>query len=119
MAAVGITYVDGEVSGPSASVQVRFLVDSGAQYTLLAEKDWKAIGIQAKRSQKFSLADGTLIERRVSECRIHLPQGDGHTPVILGEPGDQPLLGVVTLEELGLIFNPFKRELQPMNALLI
>ena len=116
---MGITHIEGEVSGPAGSVPVRFLVDSGAQYTLLAEKDWKAIGIQAKRTQRFSLADGTLIERRVSECRISLPQGEGHTPVILGETGDQPLLGVVTLEELGLIFNPFKRELQPMNALLI
>jgi hypothetical protein len=41
-----------------------------------------------------------------------------HTPVILGEQGDQPLLGVVTLEILGLILNPFSRELQPMRMLL-
>jgi hypothetical protein len=46
----------------------------------------------------FALADGTLIDRDVSECHITLPQGDGHTPVILGEAGDEALLGVVTLE---------------------
>ena len=34
-----------------------------------------------------------------------LPQGDGHTPVILGEPGDEALLGAVTLEILGLVLN--------------
>jgi len=36
----------------------------------------------------------------------------GHTPVILGEEDDEALLGVVTLEILGLVFNPFKRTLR-------
>jgi predicted aspartyl protease len=66
----------------------------------------------------FTLADGTKISRKVSECFISLPQGEGHTPVILGEDGDEPLLGVVTLEILGLIFNPFNRTLQPMRSML-
>ena len=61
-----------------------------------------------------------MVRRRVSECYIVLPQGEGHTPVILGEPGDdEALLGVVTLEILGLVFNPFNRTLQPMRLLLI
>ncbi len=66
----------------------------------------------------FSLADGTIIERNVSECHISLSQGEGHTPVILGEPGDKALQGVVTLEILGLVLNPFNRTLQPMRMLL-
>ena len=41
-----------------------------------------------------------------------------HTPVVLGEPGDEALLGVVTLEILGLVLNPFSRTLQPMRMLL-
>jgi hypothetical protein len=44
--------------------------------------------------------------------------GDGHSPVISGEPGDEALLGVVTLENLGLVFNPFNRTLQPMQLIL-
>jgi hypothetical protein len=63
-------------------------------------------------------ADDTPIERQASECDILLPQGEGHTPVILGEGDDQALLGVVTLEILGLVFNPFFRTLQPMKGLL-
>jgi len=35
--------------------------------------------------------------------------------VVLGENGDHALLGVVTLEILGLVFNPFDRTLQPMR----
>src|SRR5438445_9093108 len=53
-----------------------------------------------------------LLLSAVSDCHIALPEGEGHTPVILGEPGDEALLGVVTLENLGLIFHPFKRTLE-------
>jgi hypothetical protein len=71
------------------------------------------------RSQAFNLADGTRIDRAISECLVELPAiaGEtprGHSPVILGEPGDVALLGVVTLENLGLVFNPFDRSLRPM-----
>ena len=43
---------------------------------------------------------------------------EGHPPVILGEPGDEALLGAVTLEILGPAFNPFSGTLQPMRMLL-
>jgi len=107
------------IGSTGKEAEVRFLVDSGATYTLLPEKAWKAIELAPKRKVAFTLADGTAVERNVSECFIKLPQGEGHTPVILGEPGDEALLGVVTLEILGLILNPFTRELQPMRMLLV
>jgi predicted aspartyl protease len=64
------------------------------------------------------MADGSPLVRGVSECEIEPPQGRAHTPVILGEAGDEALLGVVTLEILGLVLNPFSRQLQPMRMLL-
>ena len=66
----------------------------------------------------FTLADATTVTRRISTCFLVLPQGEDYTPVILGEPGDEALLGVVTLEILGLVFNPFNRTLQPMRMML-
>lgn len=117
---LGVTFIEGVVTGPAGKqATVRFLVDSGATYTLLPHKDWKAIGLLPKRSVTFTLADGTTVDRKVSECHISLPQGEGHTPVILGEPGDEPLLGAVTLEILGLVLNPFNRTLRPMRMLLV
>ena len=116
---MGLTYIDGVVTGPTRKqATVRFLVDSGATYTLLAEPDWRAIELTPTRSVTFTLADGTQIARQVSECHLALPQGEAHTPVILGEAGDEALLGVVTLEILGLVLNPFTRTLQPMRMLL-
>jgi clan AA aspartic protease len=115
---MGITYIEGTVSGQNGrSERVRFLVDSGASYTLLPDSTWRALKLEPQRTMAFSLADGTIVERKISECFIELPEGKCHTPVVLGERGDdQPLLGVVTLEELGLVFDPFRRELRTMLA---
>ncbi len=116
---MGITYVDGQVKGSSGKQEnVKFLVDSGATYSLLPKAVWETIGLKPKRKMPFTLTDGTTVERAISEAFITFPQGEAHTPVILGEEGDEALLGVVTLEILGLVFNPFNRTLHPMRMLL-
>lgn len=114
-----ITFITGIVKGPGGEAEVRFIVDSGATYSLLPEDVWKKIGLEPKRYMDFTLADGTTIRRGISECYLMIKEGEAHTPVILGEKDDEALLGVVTLEIMGLIFNPFKRTLQPMKAVLI
>lgn len=118
---MGLVYIEGKVRGPTGKQQeVRFLVDSGATYSLLPEPIWRAIELEPRREYRFTLADGCVVTRKVSECFIILPQGEGHTPVILGEPGDdEALLGVVTLEILGLVLDPFQRTLEPMRMLLV
>lgn len=98
---MGVMHIEGVVTGPTGKRStVRLLVDSGATYTLLPYEDWRAIELTPKRSVTFTLADGTTVERKVSECHIALSQGEGHTPVILG-----------------LVLNPFTRSLQPMRML--
>ena len=117
---MGLAFIEGTVTGPTGRQrQVSFLVDSGALYSLLPSEVWQSLGLSPKRVVAFSLADGTRIERHVSECHVALAGQDGHTPVVLGEPGDnQALLGAVTLENLGLMLDPFKRILQPMQMRL-
>lgn len=118
---VGVTYVDGQATGPAGeTLPVRFLVDSGARYTLLPHDVWSRLGIVPKRTERFELADGTIIRRAMSECHVAFSWGDGHTPVILGEPGDDvALLGSVTLEEFGLVLDPLRRSLKKSRALLL
>jgi clan AA aspartic protease len=116
---MGLTHIDGSVTGPTGKqAAVRFLVDSGATYTVLPYAVWRAIELEPEDSVTFTLADGTNVERKVTDCQIALPQGHRHTPVVLGEEGDEALLGVVTLEEFRLILNPFTRQLQPMRMML-
>lgn len=117
---MGLTYIEGVLTGPSGKqASLDFLIDTGAQYSLLPYEIWQDLHLEPMRVRGFHLADGTRIERSISECLIELPEIDGerprgHSPVILGQPGDVALLGVVTLESLGLVFNPFDRSLRLM-----
>ena len=92
---MGLTYIEGTLIGPTGRCQkVNFLVDSGASYSLLPPDTWQALELKPKRTVTFTLADGTRVQRNVSECHVALAGQDGHSPVILGEPGDdQALLG--------------------------
>lgn len=117
---MGITYVAGTAEGPSGEAAVDFLVDSGAQYTLLPEGVWRQIGLAALRTQRFRLADGTEMVREIANCVVRLAElGETPTPIILGRAGDVALLGAVTLEELGLVLNPFSRTLHPAALLMV
>lgn len=117
---MGITYIEDTVRGPGGEARVRFLVDSGATYGLLPHDVSLSLGLEPTREVDFALADGSTVQRRVSECRIELAEGAAHSPVVLGEPGDdQALLGVVSLENLGLVCDPFSRTLRPMRMLLV
>ena len=117
---MGVTYVSGTAVGPSGEEGLDFLVDSGSQYTLIPEQAWRRIGLESRRRQRFRLADGTLMEREISNCVVRLANlGETPTPVILGAAGDVALLGAVTLEELGLVLNPFSRTLHPAALLMV
>ncbi|MBI4516783.1 MAG: aspartyl protease [Deltaproteobacteria bacterium] len=118
---MGITYLHAQLRRPDGrgqSYDLRLLVDSGAIYSVLPEKIWRALRLRPVRKVEFTLADGTAIERGVSECRFEIREHCATSPVVLGEGHDGALLGAVTLETLGLMLNPLTREVLPMQMTL-
>lgn len=115
---MGLTTITAKVGKGKKSQEVDFLVDSGATYSLLPENVWKELELKPFRTMKFSLADGTTIERDISETRFEYKGLFGTTQIILGKGKDKALLGAFTLEALGLMLNPFTRELVPMRMML-
>ena len=117
---VGLSFVHARVrrSERGHPVRVRFLVDTGAVYTVLPRSVWSRLRLRPHRTVEFDLADGSVISRPVSECRIEIRGASATSPVVLGEAQDGPLLGVATLETLGLMVNPLSRELVPMRLTL-
>jgi predicted aspartyl protease len=116
---VGLVHVDmqvGRESGPRHTV--RFLVDSGAAYSVLPTTVWQALGLQPLRTMDFVLADGTLIRRDVAHCFFTYAGVEAPGPVVLGESRDEALLGTITLEAMGLVLNPFERTLRPARLRL-
>jgi predicted aspartyl protease len=116
---MGMVYVEAEVGREHQPARtVRFLVDSGAVYSVLPADVWKALDLEPTREMDFVLADGTTITRKVSHCLFTHQGICAPSPVVLGEPGDEALLGSVTLESLGRVLNPFDRTLRPIRARL-
>ena len=101
------------------AIEIDFLIDSGAVYSLVPKKQLKSIGIAPYKSLEFTLADGSRLTREAADAYFEFRGDGGAAPVIFGEAGDQPLLGATTLESLGLILNPFQRDLHLMNMVLM
>src|SRR6185295_16589277 len=96
------------------SHELRFLVDSGAVYSVIPRDVLLSIGIVPDSTESFSLADMTSIEREVGEAAFTYRGLTRTSPVMFGEEGDSTLLGVVTLQSLGLVLDPVKQEVRPM-----
>ncbi len=118
---MGVTYVHARLRRPGGrgpTRNVRFLVDSGAIYSVLPEETWRALRLRPERQVEFTLVDGTAIERGVSECRFEIRGKAATSPVVVSEEHDRALLGAVTLETLGFMLNPLTREILPMRMAL-
>jgi clan AA aspartic protease len=114
---MGITAIRAKVSNPadrSRSAQVRFIVDSGAAYSVVPGSVLEAIGIEPDTIKEFFLANGDCIERRMGIAVFEYLGTVTAASVIFGEEDDAPLMGVTTLEGFGFVLDPFKRELRPM-----
>ncbi len=96
---------------PSKIFEGRFLVDSGATYTVVPAETLKKLGIKPDRIEDFELADGTSIKRPVGSAFYEFEGRESAAPVLFGEKDDSLLLGTFTLEALGLILDPLKRQL--------
>lgn len=118
---MGLTYVHLTIANPTKprrTARVKFLVDSGAAYSVVPTAVLRRLAIKPVRTKTFILADGSEVKRSLGEAVFRLDGEQGTSPVIFGEKDDSPLLGSVSLEVLGLMLDPFKRELRPLPMML-
>lgn len=116
---MGLTYIRMNVKNPEKLskkvLEKEFLVDSGALYTVVPEENLIKLGIKPHRIQEFTLADGTHVQRKIGNAIFELEGAQAPAPVIFGKKGDAAILGIVTLEALGLMLDPLQRKLLPMK----
>lgn len=116
---MGVTFVAGRIAPPGRKRprrSVRFLVDSGATYSVVPARLLRALRIRPERTVRFALADGTEVERELGEATFELAGARATSPVVFETEGTEALLGAVTLETLGLMLDPFSRRLLPMRV---
>lgn len=118
---MGLTKVKLEITNPSApkrKIVEEFLVDSGAFYTVLPKNLVDKLGLRPSFEQEFTLADGTTIKRPIGSAYVTFQGRKIASPVVLGKKNDSALMGILSLEALGLVLDPFERKLHPAKLVL-
>jgi clan AA aspartic protease len=118
---MGPTVLELEVANPAKpeiAEKVEFLIDSGANYSVVPSVVLERLGIRPLVQQEFRLTDGSHIIRKKGAAVYKYHQRPGGADAIFGEEGDCNLLGAFTLAALGLFLDPFRRELKPLPMIL-
>jgi clan AA aspartic protease len=118
---MGLTHVRMRIANPAKpkrTAELKFLVDSGAVYSVVPAVLLRRLGVKPHSKRTFTLADGTEIIRLIGDVTFRADGRQGAAPVIFGEEGDSTLLGVVSLEALGMMLDPMRRELRPLPMVL-
>ena len=100
------------------SADIDLVVDSGAIYSVVPARVLREIGIVPRETKVFGLANGRSVTREVGDVRYEIQGSGGAAPVIFGRRNDSPLLGVITLEALGLRLDPLRRRLHPLRLMI-
>jgi clan AA aspartic protease len=99
-------------------VGIDALVDTGASYTTLPASTLRDLDVKPMRRREFIMANGQRISRDVGQTWVRLNGHEVMTVVVFGDEGTIPLLGAVTLEEMGLGVDPLGRKLIDVPGLL-
>ncbi len=99
-------------------VPIDALVDTGATYTWIPRDVLEGLGVVREEYWPFVLADGREVQYPVALTQIKIGGRARPTIVVFGEPGSEPILGVVTLELFRLAADPVNRWLISVPGLL-
>ncbi len=111
--------IENPVSRTRSVAIPKLLVDTGSDYTWVAERLLERIGIRReKKDVAFVLANGQPVTRRVGFAIIRLDKFFTIDEVVFAEPADLQLLGAHTMEGLNLTVDPRRKKLLPAGPLL-
>jgi clan AA aspartic protease len=121
-AVLGFTYVKVKMVNPTSperSETVELIVDTGAVYTIVPKDILETLKIDRRGSRVFQTVNKQKIKRDIGVAVVEYLDAVAGTNVIFGEEDDIPVLGVTTLEELGLEVDPISKQLKPTVLYLL
>ena len=102
------------LSDPHRRVDVaHMMVDTGSEYTWIAEERLAQLGVSPVRIDRFETADGRILERHVGFAMLHAAGRSAPSVVVFAQPGDMVLLGAHGLEGLNLRIDLGRKKLVP------
>jgi len=99
-------------SAPEKAEEFEAMVDTGAAFSWIRER-LERLGAQVLRRVGLRAIDGSIIERETAAVWV---ASDGFTApgiVVMAEHNDMEVIGVHTIEGLGLAADPVQKKLIP------
>lgn len=88
------------------AVTVRMLVDTGATFAVIPEALARAVGVKRlRRSVAITLADRRRVKLDAGTAIFRIGEREAPATILVGDVAE-PILGVETLEALGLTVDP-------------
>jgi clan AA aspartic protease len=113
---VGHVYAEVELKGTKAEKEVRMFVDTGATRTIIPYEIAEEIGVQkTPYHDKVEYGDGNIRELEVATLKLKIARREA-TDIVYLDDIKEPILGVYTLETLGLKVNPQSGEIEPSRS---
>lgn len=116
---MGHVYADVSIGDPRRTkvTQSKMLVDTGATHTIMTPSLAKELSLQILGESDVTLADGRRLKAGVSLAYVEI---DGRSEIVRVRifDVDEPVIGVSTLEDLGLTIDPISGELRPTRGFI-
>jgi clan AA aspartic protease len=118
---MGFTFIKVRVYNFDLSMweDIEVLVDSGAIYTSIPRNILEKLGLKPIAKQKLRLFSAEVVERDIGGVVVEYEGRRAIVPVIFGDSGDIPVLGVTALESLGYQLDPVTKKLKPVELLMV
>ncbi len=117
---MGHVWVDAKLSNPTTGLEakVRALVDTGATFTVIPWETHEKLDFKIVGKKRVETAKGST-ELDESFAVIEIGKKRGATPILISKDLKDVLIGVLSLEALGLIVDPTTGELKETRILLL
>jgi predicted aspartyl protease len=98
---------------PEKAEEVEAMVDTGAAFSWIHRERLERTGMTALRRMGFRAIDGSIIERDTAAIWVGSESFTGPDTVVVAERNDMEVIGVHTIEGLGLAADPVQKKLVP------
>jgi predicted aspartyl protease len=107
-------------SAPEKAEEIVAMVDTGAAFSWIHRERLERLGVEVLRRIGFRAIDGSIIERETVAVWVGSDGFKAPDIVVMAEPSDMEVIGMHTIEGLGLAADPVQKKLIPtvMPALM-
>jgi predicted aspartyl protease len=100
-------------STPENVEELEAMVDKGAAFSWMHRDRLERLGVETLRRIGFRAIDGSVIERETAAVWVSSNDFKAPDIVVMAEPTDMEVIGVHTIEGLGLAADPVQKMLIP------